>query len=295
MFVAVALAAGTFFITMHYTNTPKKEVAAIVPVVEPKVQIKEAPTSDIYTAKTDIPIGAVITQDMLDLQPWPKNLVLPDMVLVQPPHPDDLIKMVARTPFLKGEPIMLNRLANANDPSFIAASLAEGMRLVTIAVDVVSGVGGFLFPGDRVDVLLTHDDIEPTNSYDTSVSSPNAPPKKDAPKKQVTELLMTNVRVLATNQKNTAHSGDALTIPTTVSLEVSPSDAQKLKLAENGNGRLSLALRSLKNRDAENGEVPPTKLSDLTIYKEKGATVSDISEVKVVRGINTEAVEVSKP
>src|SRR5580658_4035513 len=94
---------------------------------------------------------------MLYIQTWPKHLKLDDMVEANPSEPSGLLKMVARTPFTKGEPIMLSRLANEKDPSFLAASLPKGMRVVTIAVDQVSGVAGFIFPGDRVDVIITHD------------------------------------------------------------------------------------------------------------------------------------------
>jgi Flp pilus assembly protein CpaB len=130
MFIAIALAAGAFFITVHFTaKTPEQ---AQSPVVEPRTQMQEVPTVDIYTAKQDITIGSVITPDMLDLHPWPKNLLLPDMVVVDPSHSNDIVKMIVRTPFQKGEPIIMNKLANANDPSFLASSLNEGMRLVTI-------------------------------------------------------------------------------------------------------------------------------------------------------------------
>ncbi len=280
MFIAIALAAGAFFITMHFTSTNREPQLQPVPVVVPQTQVQEVPTVDIYTAKDDIPIGTVITQEMLDLHPWPKNLLLPDMIIVDSSHPSEALKMITRTPFQKGEPMIMNRLANEHDPSFLAASLGEGMRLVTIAVDAISGAGGFVFPGDRVDVLITHD-----------VTTGFVNDKKEDVKEPITEVLVSDVRVMATNQKSTAHGGDAPVVPANVSLEVSADNAQKIRLAENANGRLSLALRSLKDRDKAT-VAHPSAISDLSAVRVVPSAESD--EVIVVRGVHAESVGVKK-
>jgi pilus assembly protein CpaB len=283
MFIAIALAAGAFFITVHFTAKPEQQQA---PIVEPRTQMQDVPTVDIYTAKQDISIGTVITPDMLDLHPWPKNLLLPDMVVVDPSHSNDIVKMIVRTPFQKGEPIIMNKLANANDPSFLASSLGEGMRLVTVAVDAVSGGGGFVFPGDRVDVLITHDVF----SHDElEGNDPSA--KRDVVKQPVTEVLVPNIRVMATNQKSTAHGGDAPVVPANLSLEVTAEDAQKIRLAENGNGRLSVALRSLKDKDTS-ALVRPSGITDLSAVRI--VPNPDNNEITVVRGVKAESVGVSK-
>jgi len=314
MFIAIALAAGAFFITMHFTSEPQESK---LPVVTPEVQVKEAPSVDIYTAKQDISIGTIIKPEMLDIQPWPKHLVLEDMVVNNPGQPTDVVKMVVRTPFSKGEPIIRNKLANASDPSFLAASLPKGMRVVTIAVDAVSGIGGFVFPGDRVDVLVTHDIVLGKNATSVAATTPApgsttsaATVKKDP----VTEVLLSNVRVMAVNQKSTAHGGEPPILPNNISLEVSASDAQKLRLTENGNGRLSLALRSLKDKE-EMQLARPTGIGDLSrltppsyfpvLYDNNGQTPAPAdakvddddskSSITVVRGVKAEAVEVSRP
>jgi pilus assembly protein CpaB len=315
MFIAIALAAGAFFLTMHFTSNQEPDKA--LPVVQPQTVYKEVPTVDVYTAKQDIPIGAIIKADMLDIQPWPKHLKLDDMVEANPNESSTLVRMVARTPFSKGEPIMLNRLANEKDPSFLAASLPKGMRVVTIAVDPVSGVGGFVFPGDRVDVLITHD-IVLSRHEEVKPDGTKTDPKKDP----VTEVLLSNLRVMAVNQKSSIHSGEPPMVPSTVSLEVSATDAQKLRLTENGNGRLSLALRSLHDKD-ENELARPTGLGDLSrltppayfpvLYDTNGQAnytprivntpptdvpedvVNDRSAIIVVRGVTAEEVETSRP
>jgi pilus assembly protein CpaB len=327
MFVAIALAAGAFFVTMHFTSESDKEV----PVVKPSMTVREVPTIDIYTAKQDIPLGTSIKPEMLDIQPWPKHLLLDDMVRADPNHPSDAVGMVVRTPFLKGEPIIVNKLANEKDPSFIAAELPPGMRAVTMSVDAISGAGGFVFPGDRVDVLLTHD-VQLGKSHAASspvvsgsgvgggvsatMMSPaammaNAAQSKGDP---ITEVLLSNVRVLAVNQKSTAHGGEPPMVPNNVTIEVTAGDAQRVRLSENGNGRLSLTIRSLKDKE-ETELVRPTGLGDLSrltppsyfpvLYGMDGRPnmAPDAQDnsipagqfVTVVRGVNAQDVEVTRP
>jgi pilus assembly protein CpaB len=325
MFVAIALAAGAFFITMHFTSTePDKGI----PIAQPQTVYKEVPTIDVYTAKEDIAIGAIIKPEMLDIQPWPKHLKLDDMVEANPTQPSTLVRMVARTPFTKGEPIMISRLANEKDPNFLAASLPKGMRVVTIAVDQVSGVGGFIFPGDRVDVLITHD-VTLSQHDEFRPDGSKVDPKKDA----ITEVLLSNIRVLAVNQKSAIHGGEPPLLPTTVSLEVSASDAQKIRLTESGNGRMSLALRALKDKD-EIELARPSGIGDLSrltppayfpvLYDSNGQAnyvprvigtagdkmpkgpdglggkgeetdASEKSAITVVRGVKAEEVDVTRP
>jgi pilus assembly protein CpaB len=308
MFIAIALAAGAFFTTMHFTAPKETETGN--PVVKPQIAYRDAPSVNIYTARRDIPVGAAITQDMLDIQPWPQHLLLPDMVQADPNQATEIVKMVARTPFAKGEPIIMNKLANIKDPSFLAGALPKGMRVETIPVDAVTGVAGFIYPGDHVDVLVTHDIAV------TRADKLGAPPKDPGAikKDQVTEVLLSNVIVLAINQKATAHGGEPPTVPNTVSLEVSAGDAQKLRLVENGNGRLSLTLRSLKDQD-EMALPRPTGVGDLSrltppsyfpmLYDAAGHADSDQQKpeedtkssgsVTVVRGVKAESVEVSQP
>jgi pilus assembly protein CpaB len=298
MFIAIALAAGAFFVTMHFTSSGSGDKP--VPVAEPKVIVKEVPTVDVYTAKQDITIGTIIKQDMLDIQPWPEHLLLVDMVQVSNPGQQSKITgMVARTPFQKGEPIIMNRLANDKDPSFLAAALPKGMRVVTIGSDAITGVGGFVFPGDRVDVLLAHDVITEKAKEDTGSFPANngtnttfrAPITIPAKKEPMTEILLSNIKVVAVNQKTLAHTGEPPTIPSNITLEVTPEDAQKLLLVQNGNGRLSLALRSLQDKEGIEF-LPPT--AGIALSHFTPSTYSD-SSISVVRGVHSESVEVSRP
>jgi pilus assembly protein CpaB len=317
-FVAIALAAGAFVLTSQFTTKPAETG---LPIVQPQIIVQDVPTVDIYMARQDISIGTIIKPEMLDIQPYPKNLLLEDMVQADPNTASNIVKMVARTPFQKGEPLFMSKLGNEKDPSFLAAGLPKGMRVVTIAVDTVSGVGNFVYPGDRVDVLITHDVT--LEKYKLGSDAPAASQAEAIKKDPVTEVLLSNIKVLAVNQKSMVKANEPPAPLTNVSIEVSAVDAQKLRLTENGNGRLSLALRSLKDKD-ENELARPTGLSDLSrltppayfpvLYNntnagntasttetpETPATAADAglpvkSFVNVVRGVKAESVEVSQP
>lgn len=314
-FVAIALAAGAFVLTSQLQSKPKETA---IPVTEVKTVVQDVPKVLIYTAKQDIQIGTIIKPEMLDLADYPKNLLLEGMVQGEPNAPTDIVNMVARTPFVKGEPIFMSKLANEKDPSFLAASLPKGMRVVTIAVDTVSGVGNFVFPGDRVDVLITHDVVLEKKLDTPAVGQPAA--EKKSP---ITEVLLPNVRIMAVNQKSVLRGNEPPTPLSNVSIEVSAQDAQKLRLTESGNGRLSLALRSLKDRD-ENELSRPTGVGDLSrltppayfpvLYDASGkakmtdpttSATTDAPEgevpfgaksvINIYRGTNAESVEVSQP
>jgi pilus assembly protein CpaB len=323
LFIAIALAAGAFVITMQFTKKDEDH-----PVVgQPQVVVKEAPTTNVYTAKQEIATGTIITPSMLDIQPWPSHLLLSDMVVAEPKQPSDLVKMVARTSFAKGEPLIRSKLANEKDPNFLAAALPKGKRAMTIAADMISGVAGFVFPGDDVDVLITHDVVTGTTETKSATGVTTSTKKVDP----ITEILLSDVRVLAVNQKSATHAGEPPINPVSISLEVSPSEAQKLRLAETGNGKLSVVLRSLKDKD--NIElVRPTAVTDLShatppgffpvLYdytgqaieipgmpspppgvavKEKaassatGKTETANNTITVVKGVKAESVEVERP
>lgn len=284
LFIAIAISAAAAFIAYNMmTGNSQQQDASLV--VQPQVVEKQVPTKDVYVARREIKVGDVIQQDMLDRQPWPKHLIGPGFVVAGNDAPK-LIGMVARNPFAPGEVVMDTKLANPQDPSFVAASIPDGSRAVTIAVNAISGVAGLIFPGDRVDVLITHslyskknNDRETLEVLDEALDElldiqENTDPKesndemkdrlavvnakvgvvkaKGEIEEPVTEILVPDIRVLAINQRvvTTGKEEKRDLVPQTVTLEVKKEDAQRLKLAEK-QGTLSLALRSLHDKSAE--------------------------------------------
>lgn len=215
-------------------------------VITREINIK---TVDVLVAKTNIAVGSIIDNSMIDRQPWPENLVLESFILGTESG-QDLVGKVARSAISAHEPFMKSKIANPNDPGFLAAGLPIGMRAITVATDAVAGVAGFVFPGDRVDLLFTHD---------ARASSGSGTPVTGKP--SVTEVLGSNVRVLAVNLREGDPSKPSPISPASVTLEVTDEQAQQVRLAEK-NGTLSFSLRSIHdNRD----DLPsPTAIGDLS-------------------------------
>ncbi len=141
------------------------------------------------------------------------------------------------------EPVLATKITGPGQRATLSAVLGEGMKAVSIRVNDVLGVAGFVFPGDRVDVLLTR-----------TVRS------ADGTDQSFVDVLLQGMKVLAVDQV-ADESKDSPTVVKSVTVEASTKDAQKLTLAA-GAGQLSLALRQAA---ASKGEVTErVTLSDLT-------------------------------
>lgn len=232
--------------------------SAVAPAAAPQnnVIVRDASinvkTVDVLMAKQDISVGTIITAAMIEKQPWPENLVLDNFVMGDQ-GVQDVIQKVARSAIAKHEPLMKSKLANPNDPGFLAASLPVGMRAITVATDVVTGIAGFIFPGDRVDVLFTHE-VMKSNGADGQVMTGRP---------TSTEVLGSGIRVLAVNLREADPTKPSVVSPSSITLEVSDELAQKIRLAEK-NGTLAFSLRSI--HDDNNTPLPPSGLGDLTKY-----------------------------
>jgi pilus assembly protein CpaB len=253
----------------------------------PAAQVAQQPqikSVNIYVAATNIPIGTSITKEMIASQPWPEHLALPGFIILKEGAPP-VEGMVARAPFQQNEPIISSKLANPNDPNFLAGELPKGMRVVTIPVNEVDGIAGFVFPGDHVDIIYTHD----VQKWETPPPSggDNAPRVATKVKATVTETLLTNVKVLAVDQRASGEGATdkngKLVIPRSASLMVSQADAQRVRLAQK-TGTVGLVLRALADKE----EVDPllvTTGQDVTqtpdVAGDAGGTGSSI---KILRG-----------
>lgn len=351
IFIGLALAIAAFFFAwnmMSGGSQPAQQQQALV--VQPQVVEKPVPTQDVYVARREIKVGDMIQQDMLDRQPWPKHLIGPGFVTAGSEAPK-IIGMVARTPFSPGEVVISSKLANPQDPSFIAASIPDGTRAVTISVNPVSGVAGFIYPGDRVDVMMTHtlyskktleraknEALDEAMAEIEDLQGQKKRPEKGELKERldlinakiqvvsqreknaepVTETIVSDVRVLAVNQKAVLSNEENAKReqPQTVTLEVLKEDAQRIKLAER-EGQLSLALRSLHDKSAAledpsaDGDltrtIPPgyfPKLyefdseypKEMLVKKKPNRQTNDKDNViTVVRGVKVEEMEFEKP
>ena len=221
--IGTAMAARTLFIG---ASAPKADAASLVPK-GPKVLV----------AQRALPVGTIITADSVAFQAWPKEMVQDAYFIDGEADMGKLMGTVVRYPITAGQPVTQGGLVAPGDRGFLAAALGPGMRAVTIPVSAKTGVGGFVFPGDHVDLLLTQ----------------TVPSQGDGPPLKTTETILRNIRVLATDQSTETTVEEGKTVVRefrTVTLEVTPKIAEKVDVAQTI-GTLSLALRSLADNQAE--------------------------------------------
>ena len=193
----------------------------------------------VLVAKKALPVGTIIDPDSFTFQPWPKELMQSAYYVEGQPDgdPKKLLGTVVRYNITAGQPVTRGSLVGPQDRGFLAAALGPGMRAITVPVNVSSGVAGFVFPGDHVDMVLTQQ-VEGGG---------------DGPSLKVSETIIRNLRVLATDQRVTDKDDDGKTQVKTfsnVTLEVTPRIAEKIAVAQSL-GSLSLALRSIADNSAE--------------------------------------------
>ena len=169
----------------------------------------------------------------------------------------DYVGSVVREPILAGEPIVSRKIVRAGDSGYMAAYLEPGMRAMAIRVTVETAAGGFILPGDRVDVLLTRE----TNLSNIGASEGDR-------SKFASSIVMQNVKVLAIDQSTRAGDDEQAVVGATATLELAPRDAEALALAKS-EGELSLVLRSYADTGGPSGRVAPVvrQSSAVRIYR----------------------------
>ena len=226
---ALIVAIGTALVARSMfagAAAPEANAAAQVEAVGPKVLV----------AQRALPTGTIITADAVGYQLWPEELVQDAYFLDGEADITKLIGTVVRHPITAGEPVTQGSLVSPDDRGFLAAALTPGMRAITVPVDAKSGVAGFVFPGDRVDMVLTQ-----------TVQG------NDGTALKASETIIRNLRVLATDQSTTQETIDGVTQVKafrTVTMEVTPTMAEKVAVAQTI-GTLSLALRSIADSEGE--------------------------------------------
>jgi pilus assembly protein CpaB len=191
----------------------------------------------VLVAKKALPVGTIIDPDSFSFQPWPKELMQGAYYVESQPDSKNLAGTVVRYAIAAGQPVTRGSLVGPEDRGFLAAALGAGMRAVTVPVNTTTGVAGFIFPGDHVDLVLTE-----------QVAGGG-----DGPPLRVSETIVRNVRVLATDQRFTNKDEDGKTSVKTasnVTFEVTPKIAEKIAVAQSL-GQLSLSLRSIADNDSE--------------------------------------------
>jgi Flp pilus assembly protein CpaB len=192
---------------------------------------------EVLVATRALPVGTIIEPDSFRFQPWPKDLIQNAYYLKGTADATTLIGTVVRGQISAGQPLTQGSTVRPGDRGFLAAALGPGMRAVTVSVSASAGVAGFVFAGDRVDLVLTQ-----TVDGQSSGSA-----------LKTSETFVRNIRVLATDQRTVPEDDKGkkeVKTFATVTLEVTPRIAEKIQVAQSI-GQLSLSLRSIADNTSD--------------------------------------------
>ena len=242
--VAAIAAIGLAFIVRGMVTPKRPEAVAAAAPAQPVVQV--------LVAKRELPIGTRLTPADLGWQPWPADALnaafvtdggapalpakMPDKAvqkaarvandMVMPQGPMQAFEgAIVKEALAEGEPVVARKVVRAGQSGFMAVVLQPGMRAMAVPINAETAAGGFILPGDRVDVLQSRTD------------------SNGGSKTMLTEVLMRNVRVLAIDQ-NIEPAKDARTIVGGVAtLEIPAGDVEVIARGK-AQGEMQLALRS---------------------------------------------------
>jgi len=246
LLLAVLVAAATAFLARAWLEAERAAIVAQAGVQRPAAAPK--PAVQVLVARTAIRTGQIIKPDDLRWQPWPQG-ALPSSYIVEGKRPiSDFVGAVARSSFHVGEPIVDVEIVMPGSRGFLAAVLRPGMRAVSVPATATSAVSGFIYAGDRVDVLMTHSVVPVAGSNGAQGGAHN-----------VTETILRNARVIAVDQRVDFTPGDKPDIAKTATLELTPKQSEIITLAVKI-GELSLVLRSLQ--DPEDADRDPSAADD---------------------------------
>lgn len=236
--LVIALGAGgvAAYLASGYDNKP----APALPVAE------KLPTVEVLVAKSDIQLGQAVKAEDLQWQTWPQATASSAFIRRdnRPDAQTQIAGSIARVPLMQGEPIREQKLVKADGSGFMAAILPSGMRAVSTEISAETAAGGFILPNDRVDIVLTRRLKNPDGGNTNSPTGGND--------LVLSEVILTNIRVLAIDQAPKEKDGQNAVVGKTVTLELKPDQVATLSAARQG-GTLTLALRSIADASASDG------------------------------------------
>lgn len=262
---------------------PAESAAVAAPTVEPG-----KPMTQVLVAKRDLPIGTRLVAGDVTWQAWPSDTVNSAFITngAAPAKPDGKVEeakaavtgaadqmiggdpakafegAIVRDPILNGEPITNRKIVRGGEGGFLSVVLTPGKRAMSVPITAETSAGGFILPGDRVDVLVTHEAEEDTAEGGSA-----------GKKVVVAETLLQNIRILALDQATAADKDAKSIVAATATLEVSPADAEALIRAKAA-GPVMLVLRAYTDLGGPSGLTHRATASDTVRINRGGATTS---------------------
>ncbi len=243
---------------------------------------KALPTTEILAAARDLPTGTIIKETDLKWVQWPAEADKSKLYVKGQAEMATVTGAVLREGLRADEPLLMGRVVQPHEQGFLAAVLTPGMRAVSVTLSPSGEVAGFIFPGDRVDVLLTHRFTLKNDKGEIETGVERA----------LSQTVITNARVLALDQKSDSQTTDPK-IAQLATLEVTPQQAQKVALAidmagnaNNGHGSISLVLRSLATENGKDTEADKGDglVMDSDVSPALPPVTTRIQEVHIMRG-----------
>jgi pilus assembly protein CpaB len=259
--LALAVTAGGVFAfgTYNYVQNLPKGVATM-------------PTSPVVVAASDLDVGAEIAAEDVKVVAWPKTSVPPQAIS----DPKEIIGRGVVTPIIQNEPVMETKLSSKEAGAGLPPAIPPGLRALSVRVNEVIGVAGYVLPGTRVDVLAT---VNPTGNGQDVTS----------------KVVLTNVQVLAAGTKIERDVEKGKPMPVSVvTLLVAPEESERLTLAAT-EGKIQLALRNPLDKS-----IPTTPgIRPAALLGWAGATKSAVARTRVasagVKGVPAGPVVVEPP
>ena len=236
--VTVALAGATVFLVrmlMSQQNAPVEQTA---------VEIQGPEEVQVLVARDNLNSGLLLQRSHMEWQDWPNDDLPPAYVSFIPEEENndakeakeaELVGAVVRFGVPAGQPLVDGAIVKPGERGFLAAILEPGYRAVSIPISPASSNAGLVLPGDRVDIIMTHNfTIEDSEGAEQAHSA--------------SETILTNVRVLAID-RNLSNNSEEANVGRTATLQVTPKQAESMTLAQQI-GQLSLSLRGLDDNDS---------------------------------------------
>ena len=230
LIVALALAGGTTMMARVWLASQRAVKQEAAPIAVP------TPSKSVLILRSSIQRGQILRADDLAWEPWPEGGIDRNYILLGSRTPETYAGWVARQPIAAGEPLIEAKIVAPGNRGFLAAVLRPGRRAVSVPVSITSGISGFVFPGDQVDLIVTYT-VQETPRPGQAQSGPLLEHK-------VSETVLRDIRVIAIDQKLDVKAGEANANLKNATLEVTPKESEIIALASEM-GKLSLSLRSL--------------------------------------------------
>ncbi len=290
---ALLLAAAAGWMVKLYLSAQREQLVVMAAALKPAAS--PGSSAEVLVVSDGVEIAGMLSSKNMRWQYWPDQGISPRYITKKsrPDAIDKLTGSAARQPLYAGEPVTEDKVVQRKDGSFLAAVLPEGGRAVAVKVDEATGLSGLILPGDRVDVILTHDVPVRQDDGQGGIS---------IIKRFVSEVIAQDLQVIAIDQEIHHDDKAASKIGKTVTLAVNATQAETISLGR-VMGTMSLSLRSAYGGDSASQRARRyTSDTDVSAALNAGATSlsqpqarsSPTYNVTVYHGSNAQTVAVAR-